>query len=129
MTALGEDELLKQVVFPPQQDGAGWSFKEFATRPGDFATVGVAAQIALSEENVSDVRIVIFGVAGSALRLEATEASLLGKPAERAIDIAASELEKEIEPADDVHSSHLFRKELAVELLKESIAEALERCS
>ena len=53
--------------------------------------------------------------------------SWVGSPAN--IDIAASELEKEIEPADDVHSSHLFRKELAVELLKESIAEALERCS
>ncbi|HBU39546.1 MAG TPA: xanthine dehydrogenase family protein subunit M [Acidimicrobiaceae bacterium] len=128
MTALAEDELLKQVVFPPQQEGAGWSFKEFATRPGDFATVGVAAQIALLGENVSDVKIVVFGVAGSALRLDATEASILGRPAERAIDIAVSELEMEIKPAEDIHSSHLFRKELAVELLKESIAEALERC-
>ena len=42
--------------------------------------------------------------------------------------IAVSELEMEIKPAEDIHSSHLFRKELAVELTKESIAEALERC-
>ena len=52
-----------------------------------------------------------------------------GRPAEHAIDVAVSELEMEIKPAEDIHSSPAyFAKSWQCALLKESIAEALERC-
>lgn len=42
MTALEPDDLLVAVRFPPPSGTGGWSFREFATRDGDFATAGVA---------------------------------------------------------------------------------------
>src|SRR5699024_6615770 len=48
-TALGDDEILTEIIFPRAERTSGWAFDEFATRRGDFATVGSAASITRDE--------------------------------------------------------------------------------
>jgi carbon-monoxide dehydrogenase medium subunit len=129
MTALAPDDLLIEAEFPLPPAGAGWSFREFATRPGDFATVGVAVQLIRRDGVVADTRIVLFGVGGSATRVHSTEEVLMGSSPSRVENQVRAQLEAELDPADDVHASAGLRQDLAEKLTIEAIAEAWERCA
>ncbi len=129
MTALTPDELLVEAEFPPPPAGAGWSFREFATRPGDFATVGVAVQLVRRDGVVADARLVLFGVGGSATRAHSAEEALTGSSPSRVEDQVRAQLEAELDPADDVHASAGLRRDLAEKLTIDAIAEAWARCA
>ena len=129
MTALAPDDLLIEAEFPLPPAGAGWSFREFATRPGDFAIVGVAVQLVRRDEVVADTRIVLFGVGGSATRVHSAEEVLMGSSPSRVENQLRAQLEAELDPADDVHASAGLRQDLAEKLTIEAIAEAWERCA
>src|SRR5882724_5064503 len=51
------DELLVEVRFPAARRGTGISFQEVARRHGDFAVVGLAASLTLSDGAISDARL------------------------------------------------------------------------
>src|SRR5215475_10814993 len=55
-TARRADELLVEVRFPTASPGTGVTFTEVARRHGDFAIVGVAASLTLSDGAISDAR-------------------------------------------------------------------------
>ncbi len=129
MTALAPDDLLVHAEFPPPPAGAGWSFREFATRPGDFATVGVAVQLVRSDGVVADARVVLFGVSGSATRLHSAEEALMGSSPSRVEDQVRAQLGAELDPPDDAHASAGLRRDLAEKLTIEAISEAWERCT
>ena len=63
-TALKPDELLVEVALPPMPRNSGWSFMEVARRHHDFALVGVAAVVILSEAKdlCQEARLVFFSV-------------------------------------------------------------------
>src|ERR1700759_4199907 len=54
--ARGPEELLGEVPFPTARGGTGISFQEVARRHGDFAIVGLAASLVLSDGVISDAR-------------------------------------------------------------------------
>ncbi|MDG2114753.1 MAG: FAD binding domain-containing protein, partial [Actinomycetota bacterium] len=128
-TALDAEDLLVEARFPPQPDGAGWAFREFATRPGDFATVGVAVRLVRLDQTVTEARIVLFGVGASATRAHAAEHALVGSSPSEAEGQARSQLRANLEPVDDIHASAALRLDLAERLTVEAITEAWERCA
>ena len=129
MTALEPDDLLVDVAFPPQPATSGWSFREFATRPGDYATVGVATQLTAEAQRIAGARVALFGVTSSAHRASVVEEALIGISPERGLDPVREALRSSIEPTDDLHASAEMRMDLAEQLVTESITEAWERCS
>ncbi|MBS1878094.1 MAG: FAD binding domain-containing protein [Actinobacteria bacterium] len=103
--ALEPGELVVEARFPAPPAGSGWSFREIARRHGDFALVGVACLVTPAQ-----TRLVVFGAAERPL--------LLADPSE----VAAA-----VRPLDDLHASAEYRRQVAVLLAGEALAEARER--
>lgn len=129
MTALEPEDLLVAATFPAMAADTGWAFREFAARPGDFATVGVAVRFTRRVGVVADPRVAVFGVGGAATRLAAVEQALLGAANPTVDDGVGAALNDAIDPLDDVHASAATRVELTHRLLTDAVAETWRRCS
>ncbi|MCY3636131.1 MAG: xanthine dehydrogenase family protein subunit M [bacterium] len=125
-TALEPDELLIEVRFKRESDGAGTSVMEFSRRFGDFALVGLATRLELDEEgSISSARLAFFGVGGTPVRSLEAEALLQGARADVAgFEEAASAVMSELDPLDDGQASSAYRRQVAGVLTRRALAEA-----
>jgi carbon-monoxide dehydrogenase medium subunit len=127
-TACEWDELVIGVTVPRLPAAAGWGFREFARRPGDFALAGAGVVLTLADEAVASVTIVAFGVGPVPIRVPAAEAALLGRtPTAGAVAEARAALAAAIAPGDSVHGSPAYRRRVAGVLLERAIGDALRR--
>ncbi len=118
-TALGEGELITRVSVPiPPDSGSGGAYLKLERKAGDFATAGVAVQIAL--EKADGDRCTYAGIGLTALgpknlRASRAEASLVGKRlTKEAISEAASAAGEECAPTDDpLRGSAKYKREMA----------------
>ena len=79
-----------QVRFPAVGRGTGVSFQEVARRHGDFAVVGLAASLTLSDGAISDARLAFAGLSDVPVRAFAAEDLLAGeRPSDELFDAAA----------------------------------------
>lgn len=127
-TALSGDEIMVEASIPEMPAQAGSSFVEFARRFGDFAIVGVAALVALKNDEISDARMVLIGVGDKPWRERQIEQKLVGEKGSAELfekigdDVAAA-----IDPASDIHASKSYRRSLARVLTKRALTEAWRR--
>lgn len=131
-TVLESNEVLTEVRLPPLSARAGWSFMELARRHGDFALAGVVATVELDGSGTcGQVRIVLFGVGSTPVRVHAAEDALRGvKPDERLFADVASKASADLEePLSDVHASSEYRRDLARVLMRRALAEAAVRAA
>lgn len=131
-TAVGEDELLSEVVLPPPSAHHGWAFEELTRRHGDFATVGVAVLLERDSgtDTVRTARVVFSGAGPVPVRLPAAEDALVGTGVgEDALAAARRAALTGLSPSDDVHASATHRRETAAHLLVRACTTAWERCS
>src|SRR5258708_1973474 len=78
-TDLKPDEMLTEVELPSQTSRTGSCFTEIARRRGDFAIVGVAAQVTLGDhDECSDVRLTFCGVGEIPLDASSAAGALIG---------------------------------------------------
>ncbi|WP_116200305.1 FAD binding domain-containing protein [Amycolatopsis circi] len=127
-TALADDELLTEVVFPAQPPERGWAFEELARRHGDFATVGVCVLLDRSAGSVAGARVVFCGAGPVPVRLPPAEAALTGTALDADVLAAAARaVHSQLEPAGDVHASAEYRREAAAHLLTRAATTAWER--
>ncbi|MFC9941696.1 FAD binding domain-containing protein [Streptomyces pratensis] len=130
-TAVGEDELLLEAVFPPPPAQHGWAFEELTRRHGDFATVAVS--VLLERDSVAgtvrSARVVFSGAGPVPVRLPAAEDTLVGtRVGEEALAAARRAALAGLSPSDDVHASAAHRRETAAHLLVRACTTAWERC-
>lgn len=106
-TALRGDEVLTAVEIPSRA-GAACTLQELARRHGDYAIVGLAAQMM-----GQGVRLAWFGVGATPLRTPRAEAAF------SAGDLAAAQaaLAAELDPPEDLHGPPALRLHLARVLL------------
>jgi aerobic carbon-monoxide dehydrogenase medium subunit len=127
-TSMADDELLTEIRIPSGPDHAGWAFHEIARRHGDFALVGVAAMVTITDGRVGEARIAMMGVADRAVRASEAEAALIGQGTDaRTIDAAAHEAIRNLEPASDIHGSAEFRRHLAGVATRRALTTAVQR--
>jgi CO/xanthine dehydrogenase FAD-binding subunit len=128
-TNLEPEELLAEVRFPPPRPRTGHAWIEIARRHGDYALVGTAAALTLSEDNTCDAaRLVYTGVAP--VPFDAREAAelLVGEqPSEDSFAEVAEHAAKASEPGTDVHASAGYRRHLLGLLTRRALGKALER--
>ncbi|MFI6874513.1 FAD binding domain-containing protein [Streptomyces sp. NPDC050400] len=124
-TDVEPDEIVTEVVVPPQPAGTGWAFQELIHRRGDFAGVGVAVLLRRTGERVDAARIVFFGVGSTPVRLPAAEQALIGNGFDAEATVAATRAA--LDPQGDVHAGAEWRREGAEVLLRRALAEAWER--
>jgi CO/xanthine dehydrogenase FAD-binding subunit len=128
-TDIRSDEMLVEIAFQKPPPRSGSCFIELARRRGDFALAGVAAIVALDDDDrVTSVRLALCGVGETPVDASSAAASLIGqKCTEKAIETVAADVQKAIAPAGNVHASPDYQRHMAGVLTRRAIAAAYER--
>jgi aerobic carbon-monoxide dehydrogenase medium subunit len=125
-TSRRADELLVEVRFPAAAPGTGVAFQEVARRHGDFAIVGLAASLTLSEGAISAARLAFAGVSDVPVRAASAEGFLVGEmPSTELFDEAARRATEGIDPPADLHGSSEYRRKIAATLVRRSLQVAV----
>jgi len=126
-TARQPDELLTEVRWPAAGPGTGVSFLEVARRHGDFAMVGLATSVTLSDGAITDARLAFAGVSDVPARAAGAEELLVGqRPSAELFDDAARRAVGDIDPPSDLHGSAEYRKKVAAALVRRGLREAVD---
>jgi carbon-monoxide dehydrogenase medium subunit len=126
-TSRRPDELLVEVRFPTAERGTGISFQEVARRHGDFAIVGLAASLTLSDGAISDARLAFSGVSDVPVRAVGAEDLLVGEgPSPELFDEAARRAADDIDPPADLHGSSDYRRKVAAALVRRGLRAAAD---
>lgn len=115
-TARNDDELIEAVRFPTRKPGAGYAFREFGRRHGDFAIVACAAT-----SDGQNTKLAVGGVADRPMMRDFS--NLENEALDKALDGFAWDLQAR----DDLHATARYRRELVRLIGRETIAEA-RRC-
>jgi carbon-monoxide dehydrogenase medium subunit len=127
-TVLNPDELIVAVHVPVTRAGAGWGFRLFNRRAGDFAIVSVAATLSRAEDGgIEGLRLAIGGIGPVPVRVETlvAEHSFGRTPQDWPGTVAASVAEA-VEIEDNERTPENFRRELVAALTKDTLDQALE---
>jgi len=126
-TSRRPDELLTEVRFPTVGRGTGISFREVARRHGDFAIVGLAASLTLSDGAISAARLAFAGLSDVPVRAGDAEDLLVGeRPSAELFEEAARRATDDIDPPADVHGSAEYRRKAAAALVRRGLRAAAE---
>jgi carbon-monoxide dehydrogenase medium subunit len=125
-TALEPDELLIEMRTPAWPATATCAVHELSRRHGDFALVGIAAMVTLTNDGaIASAALSFFGAASVPCRVAEAEASLAGQqPTEAAIAEAAAIVAARLTPPDDIHASRAYRQHAAGVLTRRALTEA-----
>jgi aerobic carbon-monoxide dehydrogenase medium subunit len=126
-TSRRPDELLVEVRFPTAGPGTGISFQEVARRHGDFAIVGLAASLTLSDGAISDARLAFAGISDVPVRAAEAENLLVGeRPSAELFDEAARRATDDIDPPADLHGTSAYRKKVAAAMARRGLQAAVD---
>jgi carbon-monoxide dehydrogenase medium subunit len=122
-------ELLVEARFPIVPARTGVAFSEISRRHGDFALVGVAAQLSLHETGtISAAHLALMGVAETPIRMHGAEALLLDQqPAEELFQAAADKACADLDAPTDLHASSEYRRSVAGVLVRHALHTATEQ--
>lgn len=127
-TGLAPDEMLVEVRLPAAPPASGWAFEEFSRRHGDFAIVGIAAQLVADGDRCRAARLAAAGAGPKPVRLRAAEEILESDGLnERSIEAAAQRAAELVEPDADIHASREYRRHLTRVLTRRAISRAVAR--
>lgn len=127
-TALGEDELVLAIRFPPLARGAGVAFKELVRQHGQFAIVSAAAGLVMESGQITEARVCLGGVAPTPIRATNAEQLLCGeRPSATLFREAASRAADATEPSADVHGSAEYRRDMALVYAELALTAAASR--
>ncbi len=128
-TALAPDELLAAVIVPRRSPRARSRFLKLGHRRYLVIAVAMAA-VAVDfgdDDRVSQCAVAVGACSAAAVRLPAVEAAMLGAPRERLADLfdalRAPEAFAPLAPIDDIRGTAIYRREVAVELLRRLFGE------
>jgi aerobic carbon-monoxide dehydrogenase medium subunit len=123
-TALAPDEVITEVRLPAL-DGWGNAHRKFVRRAEDWAMVGVAAVVKVTDGTVEDVRVGLTNMGTVPVRATATEQALRGQPATaEAIADAASLAGDGTDPPGDLNATPDYKRHLAAVLTRRALEEA-----
>ncbi len=101
-TQLQADEILSQIRVPMPPAGSVGAYAKLKRKTGDFATAATAVMLQMDGTRVAQARIALTNAGPTALRARAAEASLVGKPLNKAVAHEAARLAMGIcNPAPD----------------------------
>jgi len=130
MTSLEPEDLLVEVQIPALPTRSGWSLKEVARRPHDFALMGVAAILTLDKKDrCTEARMVYLSAGDGPISAPEAAKLLIGNEITTELITAAAEkaAADEIDPGSDIHATAEFRRHLANVLTRRALDEALQR--
>jgi carbon-monoxide dehydrogenase medium subunit len=126
-TTLQPGEVLTEVRVPDPGPRAGGTYLKLERKVGDFATVGVAAQVALDNGKVGRVGIALTAVGPSNIRASAAEQVLAGaEPTDDALREAAQQAAAEAQPYDDQRGTAEYKRQVVRVFTERALRTALD---
>jgi len=128
-TALRPAELIREIRVPSATPGSGSAFVEFVRRSGDFAVVGIAADVLLEPASglCLGATLVACGVGDRPVALHDAASLLLGTEPEAIIDSVAERAAELVDPHGGGGVSASYRRHLVGVLARRALEHALER--
>ncbi len=123
------DELVVEVGLPVAPPRTGVGVRELAYRDGDYAVVGVAAQVSLDDAGaLAEVRTALFGVDATPVRVAEAEAVLVeGDLA--ALPAAARAAAPGVNPITDATASEGYRRDMVEVFFARAVRAAVEQAN
>jgi carbon-monoxide dehydrogenase medium subunit len=126
-TVVEPDEVLREARLPRAPARTGASVQELTYRHGDYAVVGVAAQLSLADDGtISRAHLGLFSVGFTPIRPAAAEQALIGGGPDVFAE-AAREAQAASEPASDATASAEYRREMVGVFTRRALEEAYQR--
>jgi carbon-monoxide dehydrogenase medium subunit len=128
-TALEHSEILTEIRIPIPPAGSGGAYFKLERKVGDFATVGVAAQVTLDGTGICRrVGIGLTNVGATPIKATRAEGFLAGKTMDKEqIDQAAQLAAEESQPSSDLRGPAEYKISMVRELTKRALVRACER--
>jgi aerobic carbon-monoxide dehydrogenase medium subunit len=130
MTSMEPEDLLVEIQIPALPANSGWSLKEVARRPHDFALMGVVAILTLDKKQCcTEARLVYLSAGDGPISAPQAANLLVGEKITADLITAAAEkaATDEIDPGSDIHATAEFRRHLANVLTRRALEEAHQR--
>lgn len=127
-TVLQPDELLTEVVFPAPEGQVFGTYLKLERKVGDFATVGVAVSLTLSEGRVTRAGIGLTAVGPTYLKARGAEALLVGQSLTEALAAeAARKAAEEADPVTDHRGSAHYKRQVVRVFVQRALRRAMAR--
>ena len=117
------NEILKAIEFPVQKANVLWAFHELSLRHGDFALVGVVATAQRSQNEVSNLKLVVFGCEERPRVLDIATSIAIS---ERSLDEVADKVVERLNPIPDLSGNPETKRIQACSLIKRSLLDIYE---
>jgi carbon-monoxide dehydrogenase medium subunit len=112
-TVLARDELISEVIIPPQRLRRATYIKCSTRAAHDWPALGVAVSLGVTDKVASEPRIVVSAVSERPIRMEAAEAVLNGQQLEPTnLRSAADAAADTVETMSDARGSAAYKKQL-----------------
>jgi carbon-monoxide dehydrogenase medium subunit len=126
-TALAADEILTEIRIPVVARSSG-TYLKLERKVGDFATVGVAVQVSMSNGSIGKAGIGLTSVGSHNLKATAAEEALKGQPPTDQVMADAARLAAEAaEPKDDIRGSAAYKKDMVRVFVQRGLKTAIKR--
>ena len=125
-TALEPNEIVTEVRVPAPAAPAGGTYLKLERKVGDFATVGVAVQLELTDGVVGRAGIALTAVGSQNIEADAAERALAGaEPGPPAFEEAARLAARAAEPGTDLRGSAEYKRHVVDVYVKRGLAHAV----
>lgn len=126
-TMLEPDEILAAIRVPRPTGKVGGTYLKLERKVGDFATVGVAAQVELSNGTIARAGIGLTGVGGKNLEAVEAQESLTGaEPTDDGFAQAGRLAAAASSPTSDVRGSVEYKRHIVEVFVRRGLAQAVE---
>jgi carbon-monoxide dehydrogenase medium subunit len=123
------DELVVEVCLPAAPPRTGVGVRELAYRDGDYAVVGVAAQVSLDDAGApAEVRTALFGVEATPVRVAEAEAVVLERGV-AGLAAAGRAAAAGVNPTSDATASEGYRRDMVAVFFERAVRAAVEQAS
>ena len=125
-TVMEPDEIITEVIIPPQPAGSGAVFVKFLPQThDDYATVAVAARVTLDGDRIAEARVALGAAAATPLRATGVEDALRGQALTPATLREAAVLVAEaVDPTSDFRGSAAYKRDMAVVFVRRALTQA-----
>ncbi len=130
-TSLTESELVTEIRVPLPRPRSGGAYEKLERKVGDYAVIGVAAQVSLDGTgSIGEAGIGLCNAASTSVKATDAERFLMGKPAAPDNVNEAARLTMEAsDPIEDDRGPVDYKRAMVRELTRRALRRALERAS
>ncbi len=126
-TVTQPDEIVTGIAIPPSARTTGSAYLKFLPQTADdYATVSVAARVALNNGTIADARVALGAAASTPLHARVVEDALRGQaPTRKTLEQAAALVGAIVDPIADFRGSVPYKRDMAIVFVRRALGDAI----